>query len=148
MLRFIGIVQSGKGKHSKLIIPGAADFNGAPLKWPITFYPGSLNVGISKNGYPEGFKDPDEGGCGVTLLDGEVIEPTVVLPWYKIGNNSLRPKSGKPRRGTGKFWPAVITVAATGDLADCWVFRRIDSTIKRQLEVVSSLCLKTHLVRL
>ena len=96
-------------------------------------------------GYPEGFSDPDGGGRRVTLLDSGVIEPTVVLPWDKIGNNRLRPKAGKPRRGTGQFWPAVLTIVATGGSLDCWLFRRIDSTIKSQLELVSSLHLKTQL---
>ena len=145
MFRFIGKIRSGKGKHSELIIPGTADLNHAPTAWPDRFHPGSLNVGILKDGYPEGFMDPDEGGRGVSLLDDGVIEPAVVLAWDRIGNNGLRPKAGKPRRGTGQFWPAVITVMATGSTADCWLFRRINSRIKRQLEIVSSLHLKTHL---
>lgn len=145
MLQFIGNVRSGKGKHSELVIPGTAELNPAPRAWPDRFHPGSLNVGIRKDGYPEGFVDPDEGGRGVTLLDDGVIEPAVVLEWDRIANNGLRPKAGKPRRGTGQFWPAVISVPATGTTADCWLFRRINSTIKRQLEIVSSLHLKAHL---
>ena len=145
MLRFVGKVRSGKGKHSELVIPGIADLNHAPTAWPDRFHPGSLNIGIFKDGFPEGFVDPDEGGRGVTLLDDGVIKPAVTLAWDRIGNNGLRPKAGKPRRGTGQFWPAVITVVATGGTSDCWLFRRIDSTIKRQLEIVSSLHLKVHL---
>jgi hypothetical protein len=145
MLRFIGRVRSGKGKHSELVIPGAANLNGAPPAWPAKFQPGSLNVGILKDGYPEGLTDPDEGGRGVTLLDIGSLEPTVILPWDRIGNNGLRPKAGKPRRGTGQFWPALLYVMSTGKSADCWVFRRVDSTIKLQLEIVSALHLKSHL---
>jgi len=55
MFRFIGNVRSGKGKHSELVIPGIADLNHAPTAWPDKFHPGSLNVGIVKDGYPESF---------------------------------------------------------------------------------------------
>ncbi len=113
--------------------------------WPAMFQPGSLNIGVAKDGYPTGFADPDEGGRGVTPLDDAVIEPVVVLRWDQIRNNGLRPKNGEPRRGMGQIWPAVITVLATGDSAVCWVFRRIGSSIKRQLEIISPLHLRTHL---
>jgi hypothetical protein len=145
MTNFIGEVRSGKGEHSALTIPGATDWHDSPCGWPARFHPGSLNVRILKNGYPYGFTDPDEGGRGVSRLDDGVIEPTVVLPWGMIENNRLRPKTGKPRRGTGQFWPAIITVEATRDSAACWVFRRIHSSIKHQLELVSSLYLREHL---
>lgn len=145
MIRFIGKIRSGKGKHSELIIPGVAELNGAPPNWPTKFHPGSLNIGIAKDGYPEGFADPDAGGRGITPLDDGVIKPTVVLPWDKIGNNGLKPKKGSPDRGTGQFWPAIITVISTGDAAHCWAFRRINSSIRRQLEIVAATSLRNLL---
>lgn len=145
MLRFTGTVRSGKGHHSELVIPGAQGITDPPPGWPERFHPGSLNVGIPSDGYPRGFAAPETGGKGVTPLDDGVIEPAVVLPWDKIGNNRLRPKPRKPHRGTGQFWRATLTVRDSGEKVDCWVFRRIDSTINKQLELVSPLPLKQHL---
>jgi len=145
ILKFTGKVRSGKGEHSKLLIPGAEDISDPPPDWPIRFYPGSLNIDILSDGYPQGFAPPESGGRGVSPLDDGGIEPTVVLPWDKIGDNKLNPKKERPRRGTGQFWPSVLTVVATTNKVDCWVFRRIDSTIERQLELVSNLALRAHL---
>lgn len=132
MIQFTGKIRSGKGEHSDLVIPGSSELGKIISDWPKCFYPGSLNVGI--NGYPEGFSaSPD----GVTRLDSGAIQPTVVLDWNQIKNNKLRPKQDNPQRGTGQFWPAVLTVDKTGESIDCWVFRRINSTIKKQLELIS-----------
>jgi hypothetical protein len=145
MIRFRGNVGSGIGKHAQMTIPGRLEMASPPEGWPDQFHPGSLNVGIPRDGYPNGFRDPDDGGIGVVALDEGSPAPCLVLPWDKIANNGLKPKPGKPRRGTGQFWRARLTVVSTGQTADCWVFRRIDSTIKRQLEVMSESRLRSTL---
>jgi len=145
MIRFRGKVQRGKGKHNHMVIPGRYDIADPPADWPNQFFPGSLNVRIPKNGYPDGFQDPENGGIGIVALDERILEPSLVLRWDAIENNGLKPRPGKPRRGTGQFWPAKLTVVSTGQSADCWVFRRINSTIKRQLEIISDSFLRSTL---
>jgi len=145
MIRFKGRVRTGKGKHNQMVIPGRKALRSPPDAWPESFYPGSLNVGVPSDGYPDGFHDPDIGGAGVAQLDGGIPTPALVLPWNDIENNGLKPKPGKPRRGTGQFWSAVLTVASTGKTQECWVFRRINSTIKRQLEIIADCRLRNAL---
>lgn len=145
MIRFRGKVRSGKGKHNQMVIPGRDSLAHPSAHWPDRFFPGSLNIGIPPDGYPNGFRDPDNGGMGVAALDQGIPKPLLVLPWDKIENNGLRPKPGKPTRGTGHFWRAILTVVATGRSTGCWIFRRIDSTINRQLEIISESPLRSAL---
>lgn len=142
MIRFKGTVRSGKGKHHQMVIPGRKELAAPPDGWPEQFHPGSLNVGIPLDGYPTGFQDPDCGGCGVVQLDQGTPAPSLILEWNQIKNNGLKPKPDKPRRGTGQFWPAILRVSSTGVTHSCWVFRRIDSAIKRQLEIVADCALR------
>jgi hypothetical protein len=128
-----------------MTVPGRLEMTDAQEGWPNQFHPGSLNVLIPRDGYPDGFGNPDDGGTGVATLDQGIPAPCTVLPWDKIGNNGLNPKPRKPRRGAGQFWRARLTVISTGQTANCWVFRRIDSTIKRQLEVISESRLRSTL---
>lgn len=142
MIFFTGTVSSGKGEHKRMVIPGRRGLVLPPDGWPDGFWPGSLNIRILRDGYPVGFQDPDDGGGGVALLDEGNPTPTLVLEWNQIENNSLKPKRGKPRRGTGQFWPALLTVVSTRHTRPCWVFRRVNSTIKRQLEIISECSLR------
>lgn len=143
MLRFVGHIKSGIGKHSKLVLPDSSVLSTAPPDWPKVYTPGSLNVTVMRDGYPSGFADPELGGQGVVLLDGNSIPPTVEVPWDQITNNSLTPKPNAPNRGQGRFWRSRLTVESTGQSAHCWVFRRIGSTIKRQFEIVAGTHLRT-----
>lgn len=141
-ISFKGTVRSGKGKHNQMVVPGRTALASPPDGWPESFWPGSLNVGILPDGYPHGFQDPDTGGTGVVQLDDGNRTPALVLEWNQIENNGLQPKPDKPRRGTGQFWRAVLTVVSTGQTRPCWVFRRINSTIKRQLEIIADCSLR------
>jgi hypothetical protein len=145
MIRFKGKVRSGKGKHNQMVIPGRNALASPPDSWPESFCPGSLNVGIACDGYPNGFQDPDSGGTGAVQLDEGSPTPALVIEWNQIKNNGLKPKAGKPRRGTGQFWPAVLTVVSTGQTQQCCVFRRINSKIKRQLEIIAHCSLRDTL---
>lgn len=143
MLRFVGHIKSGVGKHSQLVLPGSSVLQNAPADWPTAFTPGSLNVRIVRDGYPSGFTDPDLGGQGVMLLDGDTFPPTVEVPQDQITNNSLGPRRNEPNRGLGRFWRSQLTVESTGLSVNCWVFRRIGSSIKSQLEIVAGDHLRT-----
>ena len=138
MTRFTGKVRDGKNKHNhQMKVPGRSQIDSDVEGWPESFFAGSLNVGIEGNGYPEGFSSPEDGGRGVCLLDDGVVPPDLVLEYNKIENNSLEPKRGKPGRGTGQFWRATVTVVLTGENYDAWLLRRINSGIKRQLEIIA-----------
>jgi len=83
------------------------------------FHPGSLNVGIRADGYPQGFASPETGGKGVTPLDDRVIEPTLVLPWNKIANNRLVPSQGN-QKGDRSILARDSHIRDTGGNVDCW----------------------------
>jgi len=97
-----------------MVVPGRSELVSSPDSWPERFWPGLLNVRIPPDGYPIGFQDPDAGGAGVVQLDDGDPSPALVLEWNRIENNGLKPKPGKPKRGTGHFWPAVLIVVSTG----------------------------------
>ncbi len=144
-LRFLGTVKSGLGKHSRLAIPGSGKLNGRPPPgWPPKFIPGSLNILVDDNGYPAGFAEIE--GDRLAKLDTGAFPPAIMIPATEISGNTLKPKPGMPRRGAGQFWPARISVSGTDKTACCWLFRRVGSSIKQQLELVSGVVLRKELL--
>ncbi len=144
-MRFRGRVRSGMGKHSKMVVPGRTAISSAPTDWPESFFPGSLNIGLSQNGYPDGFRSPELGGSGVSHLDAGNPRPAFVLPSDQIKKNGLKPTRDKPERGTGQFWRVVLTNVSTGETLRCWLFRRIGSTINSQLELIATCPIRDEL---
>lgn len=125
-LEFNCVVRTGQGKHAHMVIPGRSDLPDAPKDWPETLCPGSLNAGVSS--FPPEF-DALGVGEGLKKLDEGKFRPEFVIPKAKIKNNS---------RGDGQVWRARLRVSNSGAEVECWVFRRIGSTIKRQIELVAA----------
>ena len=143
-LVFTGDVRSNMGKFSNMRIPGRKELPQAPENWPLTLCPGSMNIGLSDDGFPAKFQALGEKE-GVKKLDEGNFVPEFIIPYNDIANNSLAPKAGSPLRGYAQVWRAIITVPVSGRSAECWLLRRIDSGIKRQIELVSEKRLKTEL---
>jgi hypothetical protein len=119
-----------------MTIPGRAELSFAPTDWPETLHPGSLNVLIADNGYPdEFFRFPGE---GVQKLDSGCFVPAFVIPGAAIVNNSLRPTADNARRGDAQVWRAELRCRETGQAGSCWVLRRIGSARLTGLELVAA----------
>lgn len=134
-LTFHCVVRSGKGRHSRIAIPGKHKLRDSADDWPEQLYPGSLNALILAGGYPEGF-DALGRGVGMKKLDEGAFCPAFVIPADQITSNS---------RGDGQVWRAIVLVPSTGAECACWVFRRIRSTIRRQIELVANERLRDRL---
>jgi hypothetical protein len=143
-LVFTGEVRSNKGQFSDMEIPGRGQLEQAPDDWPTQLCRGSFNVGISDGGFPDGFDELGEGE-GVQKLDRGSFAPEFLIPHNRIRNNSLKPRKGMPLRGHAQVWRATIELPGRQPPLACWMLRRIGSTIKRQIELVSDTHLKTTL---
>lgn len=131
---FGGHIASGIGRHSTLGIPGHTSLPCTPSDWPLTLYPGSLNILVSS--YPEQLADrglPSK----VAALDEGCFQPAFEIPGTAMQNNVLVPTQGQPRRGDAQVWHAVIRRIADSLSVGCWVLRRIGSSVGEQLEFVA-----------
>ena len=55
-------VRTGNGKFAKdIVIPGHADLFLAPIDWPTQLAPGTLNIKVNDDGFPEGFNEIGSG---------------------------------------------------------------------------------------
>lgn len=143
-IEFKGKVVSGWRKHSELVIPGKAKLPNAPSDWPETLCPGSLNIEISSEELP---KELDVLGQGILIrkLDNGILRPIFVIEQKAIRNNTIGPNSSVKGRGDAQVWRAFIKVEKSQEIYDCWVLRRLDSGMTRQIELVSDVNLRRTL---
>jgi len=137
LLSVQGVVEKGLGFHSRLHIPGREEIDSAPDDWPLRFASGSLNIFVPT------LPREVSGRQGFKALDKGKFPAAFTIPQHAIGNNSLRKKFFKPRRGTGQAWRAVLS-AHTGT-QNVWIFRRIGSHMRDHLELISPLILREQL---
>jgi len=131
-LQFRGKIKSGLGKHKKLVIPSKTVLRNVPENWPVKFYPGSLNIKIDENGYPDNFHELGQ-NIGVMKFDEGLFPPCLIIPKELIVNNT---------KGDGQVWLANICTINSNDIETCWVLRRKGSSVKKQLEIISEHCLR------
>lgn len=144
-LEFHGKVRSNKGKfHKDMVVPGRDSLAMPPETWPGKLAPGTLNIEIDVPGVPGDFAEIGTGD-GMKRFDEGNFTPAVVIPQHEISGNTLKPKPGQPRRGTAQVWRAELSVMATGETAQCWMLRRIGSSIASQIELVSEHHLRSRL---
>jgi len=144
-LDFSGVVVRGGGQHKNLLIPGREGLDVAPPDWPVELFPGSLNVKL--HNLQQGFASFHKGKVNKRLtlkwLDRDDYDPCFIIPQFLIGNNTLQPKWGKPRRGTAKLWRAILRREDKSQ--PCWVMRRIGSHMLDTLELISDKALRQEL---
>jgi hypothetical protein len=134
---FTGKVQSNMGRFAnEITLPSRSNASVCPPDWPSRIEPGTLNVRIDADGFPTSFNEIGSSD-GLKKLDEGRFAPAFVIPHDAIRGNTLPPKSNRPLRGTGQAWRARITVCGTGASHECWMFRRIGSTLRDQIELVS-----------
>lgn len=144
-LEFTGKVRSNKGRfHEDMVVPGRVALSSAPDDWPTELASGTLNVQINDEGFPDDFGEIGD-GRGVKKFDEGRFPPAFVIPQSEIIGNTLKPKEGKPHRGTGQVWRAELRNLTTGESAKCWMLRRINSGIAAQIELVSEYRLRDRL---
>lgn len=135
-LTFRGVIAAGIGKYSELTIPGCRELPNAPEDWPEALHPGSLNVKIRQDGFPELLLIRCSGDR-IQRLDSKIFEPEFVIPGSQIKQNRLKPTLELPCRGDAQIWPAIVRKACNGDGFRCWLVRRLGSGLRDQLELVS-----------
>lgn len=142
VLIFGGIVCSGLGRHSTLLIPGRSALPSAPVDWPETLYTGSLNVRIDQ--YPAEF---GERGLKeqVVELDRGWFAPEFEILRGQFGNNLLGPSPGVPRGGDAQVWRATLSLLDSETEHGCWMLRRFGSQVGEQLEFVAAHRLRDRL---
>jgi hypothetical protein len=143
-LLFHGIINTGKGTFSNMTIPGHALLSDAPCDWPEVIHPGSLNVLIGQDGYPDELFSRCQGEL-VQKLDSGTFAPTFVIAGAAISKNRLQPTPEIQRKGDAQVWRAQIHNRDNGQAVACWVLRRIGSARKDGLEVVASERLRDRL---
>jgi len=124
MLSFLGKINDGIGKHGDLGIPGREELQDPHTDWPSKLHPGSLNVAIDLAWLPAKV-DRKKPARDVHRL----LVPAVTISGSDLKNNKLNEPADA--------WRAVMYKPSSKVLFDCWVFRRRDSGIGVQLEVVS-----------
>src|SRR4051794_12748725 len=129
-LTFTGNIIKARGGHAKLWIPGRNDLHERPPDWPEQLYAGSLNVLIAPDGYPQ---EMQARRIPVTVksLDLGTFAPAFTIPQHLMRNNTLEPTPEMPQRGSAQVWRAVLS--ANGYNIQCWVLRRFDSGLDREL---------------
>ena len=143
-LIFKGQIRSGVGRHVELGIPGRDALINAPLEWPEKLQPGSLNIGVHSDGYPEElieYRDFE----GVITLDRKLIPPAFLIPREYMKNNKLRSDPDMPDRGVAQVWRATLIVESAFESYPVWVLRRLGSRVGEQLELVSEVHLRDTL---
>jgi hypothetical protein len=144
-LEFIGTVRAGSGRFAEdMIIPGHDDLFLAPLDWPTQLAPGTLNIMVNDDGFPEGFIEIGSGD-GLKKFEEGKFRPTLLISPWKIAGNTLKHDSDNPTRGMAQLWRAELQVIATGQVTTCWMLRRLGSDITSEIELVSEEHLRSRL---
>ena len=144
-LEFSGAVRSNQGAFSQqMVIPGRQSLVLAPEDWPAKLAPGTLNIAIHDDGFPNDFDQLGKGD-GLKKLDEGNFRPELAIPPWRIVGNTLQPTPDEPLRGSAQVWRAELQVASTGDFATCWMLRRLGSDIVSQIELVSDEHLRRRL---
>lgn len=90
-LEFIGTVRSNPGNLTEVtVLPGRDRLFLAPADWPTKLAPGTLNIVVNEDGFPEGFAEIGKGD-GLQKLDEGRFRPGLVIPQRKIAGNTLKP---------------------------------------------------------
>jgi hypothetical protein len=145
LLEFIGTVRSNRGRFAKqMIVPGREALLVVPADWPNQLAPGTLNIRVNNDGFPEGFNEIGEGD-GLCKLDAGKFRPILVIPQRKIAGNTVMPTPEQPTRGFAQVWRAELLVIDSGQSASCWMFRIIDFGYSKQLELVAEENLRSRL---
>ncbi len=136
-LKFRGVYAEGHNAFSKLIqIPGHCDFTRAIPGWPAVMHPGTMNVRINPDGFPQELISRF-GSKSVRHFDSRLFKPIAEIPAQAIGGNTLLPNEECPDRGNGQVWSATIIELRSQDSIGCWLFRRIGSGYEDVLELVA-----------
>jgi len=107
-LEFRGVYASGANLFAKQIrIPGNSDFTKAIKGWPALVHPGTMNVKVSPDGFPQELISRF-GSKSVKHFDSRLFKPIVEFPANAIGGNTLRPSEASPDRGNAQVWSAKI----------------------------------------
>jgi hypothetical protein len=144
-LEFIGIVRSNSGQFSQdLVFPGRDDLIVAPEDWPMQLAPGTLNIQIDDDGFPQGHEEFGKSN-GLKALDEGKFRAALVIPQRLIAGNPVKPDPDRPTSGFAQVWRAELQVIATSQAATCWMFRIIDSDMLPQIELVAQEHLQSRL---
>ena len=144
-LEFRGSVRSNQGAFSQqMVIPGRKGLVLSPEDWPAKLAPGTLNIAIPDDGFPNDWEQLGKGD-GLKKLDEGKLEPELAIPPWRIAGNTLQPTPDEPVRGSAQVWRAELEVAATGESATCWMLRRLGSDIVSEIELVSDEHLRSRL---
>lgn len=143
-LYFIGTVISGCGKYSELEFPDKTKIEGASEDWPNSFFNGSLNIRINEDGYPKEFSQLEYPN-NIKILDKIGFQPEFIIPGNLIKNNKLLPTPEYLNRGSAQVWKALLTNKHSEEAVCCWVVRRFDSGLYRDIELVSHIHLRKKL---
>lgn len=122
------------GCHASLFVPGRALIAQADEDWPLTLYPGSLNIRVDS--LPPQLKEKGL-PASVEALDNRLFAPAFEIRRDQFGNNKLRPTPEMPRRGDAQVWRAKIMTDGR-EIVECWVLRRFGSRVEEQLEIVAN----------
>jgi len=144
-LEFIGTVRSNEGKFSQeMVIPGRGSLVLSPADWPAELVPGTLNIAVNVDGFPKDCEQIGEGDALKRFDKGE-FRPALAIPPWRIAGNTLQPTPDEPLRGSAQVWRARLEVISTGQVATCWMVRRLGSDIVSEIELVAEEHLRTVL---
>jgi hypothetical protein len=127
-----------------MVIPGRKSLVLAPDDWPAKLAPGTLNIAIHDDGFPKDF-DTLGKGDGLKKLDDGNFRSELAIPPWRIAGNTLQPTPDEPLRGSAQLWRAELEVVSTGEIATCWMLRRLGSDIVSQIELMSEEHLRRRL---
>lgn len=138
---FKGCIVNGRGGHSELYVPGKNELQESHPKWPLKLCPGSLNIKINNDGYPNELKIS---GLSETVksLDTSLFQAAFEIKQDQFGNNLLTPTDAMPNRGDAQVWKS--TLKTNNASIPCWVLRRYDSGLTQELEVVSDINIRNE----
>lgn len=75
----------------------------------------------------------------IKWLDSGIFTPEFDFTHDKIGSISLPPTPDNPRRGHANVWRARLIIYQKNVDMECWVLRRIGSSLSQKLEMLSEI---------